>query len=305
MTSTSVALDAMGGDHAPAAGVAGALRAAADGVDVVLVGDRGALEAELAAAGGTLPIVDAPDAVGMDEDPILAVRSKPQCSVRVACQLVADGKTGAMLSAGSTGATLAAALLTLGRLTGVRRPVVAAVLPAGHDRRVVLLDAGGSMDVQPEALAGYATMGVAYARVLGVAAPRVGLLNVGEEPGKGNATAKAAFELLTRDPVFAGNVEPPAVLRGDVDVVVTDGFTGNVFLKTVEATTTAAADQRDAAALLLGVGGEVLVAHGAADADDVHRALRRADQLARARLANSIEQLLGGEESAGGDQANG
>ena len=299
-----VALDAMGGDSGPAVAVAGALRAAQDGIDVVLVGERSALEAELATAGGTLPIVDAPQIVGMDEDPILAVRSKPQCSVRVACQLVADGKAGAVLSAGSTGATLTAALLTLGRLPGVRRPVVAAVLPVAEERGVVLVDAGGSMDVQPEALLGYATMGVAYAQALGTAQPRVGLLNVGEEPGKGNALAKAAFELLASRPGFSGNVEPPAVLRGDVDVVVTDGFTGNVFLKTIEATAVPA-DHGDSAALLLGVGGEVLVAHGAADADDVHRALHRADHVARAQLARTIRQHLDEEGSAGGEQAHG
>ena len=292
----NVALDAMGGDDAPAVTVAGALRAAADGVGVTLVGQSDALERELAQAGGTLPIVDAPDVVGMDEDPILAVRTKPQCSVRVACQLVADGQAGAVLSAGSTGATLAAGLLTLGRSPGVRRPVVAAVLPTGHGPGVVLVDAGGSMDVQPEALVGYATMATAYAVVLGVPTPTIGLLNVGEEPGKGTALAKAAFELLGAVPGFVGNVEPSAVLSGAVDVVVTDGFTGNVFLKTIEATAPPHDGGGDAAAMLLGVNGEVLVAHGAATADDVARALRRASQVAAAGLAASIARRMGGDD---------
>ena len=294
-----VALDAMGGDDAPGAVVRGARAAQAEGVDVVLVGDEQVLREHLADSGGdTLPIVHAPDVVAMDEEPLGALRRKPESSIRVACQLVADGKAGAVVSAGSTGATLAAALLTIGRLPGIRRPVVAAVLPVAGDRQVVLADAGGSMDVHAEALVGYAAMASAYATVLGAAAPTVGLLNVGEEPGKGNELAKAAFALLADSNGFAGNVEPPAVLAGAVDVVVTDGFTGNIFLKTLEAAWGSSGD-RDSTALLLGVAGEVLVAHGAASADDVQRALQRAAQVAQAGLATRVSQHLStGEETA-------
>jgi len=283
----------MGGDAAPEATVAGAVLASQRwGVDVVLVGRREALKEQLARAGAELPIVDAPDVVEMDDDPVAAVRGKAGASVRVACQLVADGEAGAVVSAGSTGATLTAALLTLGRVKGVRRPVVAAVLPIGDQRSVVLADAGGSMDVHPEALPGYATMASAYAEAIGVDKPRVGLLNVGEEPGKGNELAKQAFDLLARDDSFVGNVEPPAVFAGVADVVVTDGFTGNIFLKTIEATASMADHEHDSAALLLGIAGEVLVAHGAASADDVAAALRRGAQVAAAGLAEQVGRRL-------------
>ena len=302
MGSTRVALDAMGGDHAPAVTVEGALRAAGEGTQVLLVGDEALLRRRLEQAGAPagITIVDASDAVGMGEDAVLAVRTRTRSSIRVACQLVADGEAGAVVSAGSTGATLAAALLTIGRMEGVRRPVVAAVLPVGPRKGVVLADAGGSVDVAPKALVGYAFMAAAYANVLGVAEPRIGLLNVGEEPGKGNELAKAAFALLTQVPGFAGNVEPPAVLAGDVDVVVTDGFTGNVFLKTVESLGLPARHgggaPRDAAALLLGINGEVLVAHGAADADDVFHAVQRGAQVAAAGLAEQVRLQLAKEE---------
>jgi glycerol-3-phosphate acyltransferase PlsX len=280
-----VALDAMGGDHAPAAVVAGAVRAHVDhGVDVVLVGRPDAVTRALADVGATglLPIVPAADVIGMREDPAIGLRAKPDASIRVAARL-------ALVSAGSTGATLAAALLQLGRLPGVRRPVVAALIPASSSRSVVLVDAGGSPDAQPEALVGYARMGLAYAEVLAVEMPRVGLLNVGAEAGKGNALAKAAHTLLSGTERFAGNIEPEGVLAGDVDVVVTDGFTGNVFLKTVEA---ASRGHGGGAAVLLGVDGEVLIAHGAADAGQIAAALRIAADVATAGLSAKVGARL-------------
>lgn len=289
----------MGGDGAPAVTVRGALAAQDAGVDVVLVGDADTLNQTLAEAGaaGRLEVSHAPDVVTMDDDPIAALRRKTGSSIRVACQLVADGEAGAVVSAGSTGATLAAALLTIGRSRGIRRPVVAAALPVAGGKQTVLADAGGSMDVHAEALVGYAAMAAAYAVVLGVDNPRIGLLNVGEEAGKGNELAKAGFALLEELPGFSGNVEPPAVLAGAVDVVVTDGFTGNIFLKTVEAALEAGADA-DSTAILLGVAGEVLVAHGAATADDVQRALQRAAQVAQAGLAARVAQRMNpGEET--------
>jgi phosphate acyltransferase len=297
---TPVALDAMGGDDAPAVTVRGALAARDAGIEVVLVGDTDTLQAHLVEAGAAsaLQIVHAADVVAMDDDPIAALRRKPESSIRVACQLVADGHAGAVVSAGSTGATLAAALLTIGRLPGIRRPVVAAVLPVSSGGHAVLADAGGSMDVHAEALVGYAAMASAYASVLGTQDPRIGLLNVGEEPGKGNELAKAAFALLTESDGFAGNVEPPAALAGAVDVIVTDGFTGNIFLKTIEAALESGAEH-DSTAILLGVAGEVLVAHGAASADDVQRALQRAAHVAQAELATRVSQrMAAGEETA-------
>lgn len=310
--SRPVALDAMGGDDAPASTVAGALLARADGVPVVLVGDEARLRAELRAAGGMLDVVHAAGAVAMDEDPAIALRGKRDASIRVAAGLVAAGRATALVSAGSTGATLAASLLEIGRLPGVRRPVVGAVLPvAAPGRGTVLVDAGASADVQPEALVSYALMGIAHARVLGTAAPRVGLLNVGAEPGKGSAFAKAAFQALrsgleagTSHGSFAGNVEPKAVLAGAVDVVVADGFTGNVFLKAVEALGEASgAAAGPGAAVLLGCAGPVLVAHGDAGPPELAAALRTAHEVAAAGFVEQVRAELGAlrapEEVAG------
>ena len=300
MSVDRVAVDAMGGDHAPAAVVAGAVLAAREhGVAVSLVGRRDTVESHLADAGGAdaVEVVDAPDVVGMHEDPVAALRAKPGCSVRVACQLIADGVAGSMVSAGSTGATLTAALLTLGRVPGVRRPVVAAVVPLPDGRRFVLLDAGGTADAQAEAFRGYLLMGAAYAEVLGTAQPSVGLLNIGTEAGKGNAMAKEAHALLDGTAGFVGNVEPADALGGAVDVVVTDGFTGNVFLKTIEALAPVDEATADAAALVLGVGGEVFVAHGSAGADQVARAVARAATVGKAGLASLVAQRLANKET--------
>jgi glycerol-3-phosphate acyltransferase PlsX len=291
--SVRVALDAMGGDHAPDAVVDGALRAQGEGVEIVLVGRPDDIAAALARLGapGALPVATASEVVGMDEDAAFALRTKRDASIRVAAQLVASGDADALVSAGATGGTLAAALLVLGRLPGVRRPAVGALIPSRDGGRVVLVDAGGSPDAQPEALLGYARMGMAYAEVLGEAPrpPRVGLLNVGAEAGKGNALAKAAHELLEGLPGFAGNVEPGGVLEGLVDVVVTDGFTGNIFLKTAEAVS---GGYRDSAALVLGVAGEVLVAHGAAGAEEVADAVRMAVEASAAGLSGKVASHL-------------
>jgi glycerol-3-phosphate acyltransferase PlsX len=288
-----IALDAMGGDHAPAATVAGALLAADAGLDVVLIGRPNELTAELQRAGapGRLAIVAADEVVGMHEDATMALRGKPASSIRVAAGLVASGRADAMVSAGSTGATLTAALLALGRVRGVRRPVLAAVLPtpAGD---VVLADAGGSPDPQPETLAAYARMATAYARTRGRSTPSVGLLNVGSEAGKGNALVKRAFTLLDGSDGFVGNLEPAAVLAARADVVITDGFTGNVFLKTLEAMVDGSGDTAGAA-VLLGVAGEVLVAHGDADAPAVAAALQTAAAVAAAGLSRLVQDHLG------------
>jgi phosphate acyltransferase len=289
-----VAVDAMGGDHAPAAVVAGALRAhRAGAARVVLVGDAERIADALGEAEDAPEIVHAPEVVDMHDEPALALRRKRDSSIRVAAQLVADGKADALVSAGSTGATVAAAMLIVGR-RGVRRPAVAARIPLGGRggrEAFVLVDAGANIDVQPDALASYARMGRAYARAQGVAEPAVALLNVGEEPGKGNELARAAFELLGDVEGFIGNLEPPGVLAGAADVVVTDGFTGNVFLKTLEATGLAS-EGSPGAAVVLGVAGEVLVAHGAAGADEIEAAVRTAADVARAGLADRVGRAL-------------
>ncbi|MEX2220956.1 MAG: phosphate--acyl-ACP acyltransferase, partial [Candidatus Rokuibacteriota bacterium] len=262
------------------------------------------LKALGAEVGGTdlVELVDAPEVIEMGEDAARAVRAKPRSSIRVAAELCRDGAAGALVSAGSTGATLAASLLALGRMEGIRRPAVAVVIPLAAPsgspevslgRQVILVDAGGTPDATADMLPTYASMGSAYARALGVARPRIGLLNVGEEPGKGSALAKEAFVLLEQAPGFAGNVEPAAVFAGAVDVVVTDGFTGNVFLKTIEAFRAAGEDQPGAgAALLLGVRGHVLVAHGAAGENEILAALRTAATLTAADLVGTLTAAL-------------
>lgn len=234
----TVALDGMGGDRAPAEPVRGAILAAGDGVRVLIVGDRGAIDAEIARQGGAPPgveVVHAADVVGSDEDGAKAVRAKPESSLVVACKLVAAGTAQAVMSAGNTGAMLAAATLHIRRLPGVIRPGIAVVLPSAAGP-VVLIDAGANADTRPEYLQQFAVMGRLLSRdVLLVHSPRVGLLSIGEEEGKGNELVQETFELLTGTEGFVGNCEGRDIPQGNVDVVVTDGFTGNVALKLYEA----------------------------------------------------------------------
>jgi glycerol-3-phosphate acyltransferase PlsX len=230
-----IALDAMGGDLAPTETVAGALAAAGEGVEVLLVGDEIRLKAELADQGGDLPIVHAPDEVGMGEDAARALRQKPNSSISVCARLVHDGEAKAFVSAGSTGAAMAAAAIIIGRLPGVLRPTIASIFPTPGTPTVVL-DSGANPEVKAQHLVQFALMGSAMAEVyLGMENPRVGLLNIGEEPGKGRGLDKQAFALLRATSLnFVGNVEGRDLAANRTDVIVTDGFTGNVFLKTTE-----------------------------------------------------------------------
>ncbi|MEE9581554.1 MAG: phosphate acyltransferase PlsX [Acidimicrobiia bacterium] len=231
-----IALDAMGGDHAPEQAVLGAIDATERGVDVVLVGDESALAAELEAVGASLPVVHAPEVIFMAEDPAAAIRAKKGASVTVAADLVARGEAVGMVSAGSTGAALAAAAFVIGRIPGVSRPAIAAIFPLGSP--VVVLDVGANIDVKPEHLAQFAVMGSVVAQVyLDIANPRVGLLNIGEEEAKGRELEKEAFKLIKQLSLdFVGNVEGRDLGTERADVVVADGFTGNVLLKTAEGT---------------------------------------------------------------------
>lgn len=277
-----VAVDLLGGDRAPEVVVDGALHAhrTQPGVDVTLVGPPEVAAALLAErdAAGVLAVVPAREVVGMAEDPARAVRRKRDATVRVAARLVRDGAADAMVSIGSTGAAMAAAVFTLGRLPGVTRPPLAVVVPA-FAGSLVLLDVGAAVDATPDALAQLALAGAAYASVrLGLAEPRVGLLSNGAEPGKGDALRRTAYDLLAALPVtFVGNVEGHEVpCGGTADVVVTDGFTGNVVLKALEGTGALAGGS--AGAVLLGVGGVVVVGHGAASAADVASCIEEAAQ---------------------------
>jgi glycerol-3-phosphate acyltransferase PlsX len=235
-----VAVDAMGGDQAPAHIVDGAIAALRHfDLGVALVGPPARLEEELQRHTGADParlrIVPAGSFVTMAESPAAALRRKPDATIRVAADLVASGKAGALFSAGHTGATVIAAHGAFGMLPGVGRPALAATIPAG-DRPAVLLDVGASVECRPQHLLQFAVMGAAYARVaLGVEQPRVGLLSIGEEETKGNELTREAHRLLKTAPLsFTGNIEARNLFSGGADVIVCDGFTGNVALKVSE-----------------------------------------------------------------------
>jgi glycerol-3-phosphate acyltransferase PlsX len=234
-----IAVDAMGGDAGPSVNVEGAVAAAREhGLEVVLVGDRQRIERELARhRPAVLPLTvrHASQVVEMGEQPSHALRRKRDSSLTVAASLVRDGEADAFVSAGNTGAAMAIAMFTLGVLPGVDRPAIAVVLPNKRGR-TILLDVGANVDPKPWHLAQYAVMGHVYSRdILGVATPRVGLLSVGEEEGKGNELVREVFKRLEDSPInFVGNVEGRDVYNGNADVVVTDGFTGNVCLKVSE-----------------------------------------------------------------------
>jgi glycerol-3-phosphate acyltransferase PlsX len=325
----------MGGDHAPGEIVAGALAAHREhGVRVILTGQPPRLApvlASLGAAGGEIPIAPAEDVLGMDEG-ALAIRRRPRSSIAIACQLVRRGQAAAVVSAGSTGGIVTTARLRLRPLAGGLRPALAAVLPT-RPGPTVLIDVGATADPKPEMLVHFAQLGVAYAQItLGVQAPRVGLLTIGAEPGKGNKLTRRAHELLAADPVhgalplnFAGNIEGGDLMAGKVDVIVTDGFTGNVALKTLEGSVRfARAHLRDAmtatraaragtllqrrafremaarldaetygGAALLGLGGTVVIAHGASTARGAASACVLAADLARGQIIEKIRERLG------------
>ena len=228
-----VAVDALGGDKAPAEIVEGAKQAVAAGIPVLLVGP-----ADLADR-GDLPLHVATEFIDMHEDPASSVRTKKDSTLVVSADLVRDGVASAMISAGNTGATMASALLRMGRIKGVKRPAIATPIPVPGSTPTVMLDAGANAEVEAEWMMQFAVMGSVYANArYGIERPRVGLLSIGEEPGKGDTLRKKSYELLSAmDNInFIGNVEGRDIMTPDVDVVVTDGFTGNVALKTLEGT---------------------------------------------------------------------
>ncbi|MEJ2262226.1 MAG: phosphate acyltransferase PlsX [Anaerolineales bacterium] len=235
-----LAVDAMGGDYAPAEIVAGAIQGARElGLAVALVGDPEAVRRELRGVSSedlSLEVVPAHDVIHMDQDPVQAVRSLPDSSINVACRLVLEGRAEGVLTMGHTGAGMVAALSNFGRIPGIERPaVIVPFLGIRHD--LYLLDVGANADVRPTQLLQFALMGSAYAQYVGgISNPRVGLLSNGSEPNKGNKIGKQAYALLSMvgDLNFIGNVEPHALVSSDVNVVVSDGFAGNVLLKATE-----------------------------------------------------------------------
>jgi glycerol-3-phosphate acyltransferase PlsX len=324
-----IAVDAMGGDHAPEAIVRGALVAvAALGIEVLLAGPPDVLTPLF--PDGALPrgvtILPAREAIGMHEEPARAVRTKKDASLVRAAEAVRDGRAAAMVGAGNTGATMAAALLRMGRIRGVHRPAIAVPLPVvGAERPSIMLDAGATVDPEPEWMVEWARLGREYAKVRnGVDAPTIALLSNGEERGKGDELRKQTDALLADLKGYLGNVEGRDLLTGTADVVVTDGLTGNVALKTLEGAMlgfaglvfgildepawAGVADALklrllDAAApmlpdntggaVLLGVDGVCVISHGASSPTAIVNAIRVATEAARAdivtRLARAVE----------------
>jgi glycerol-3-phosphate acyltransferase PlsX len=329
-----IAVDAMGGDHAPEAIVAGAVSAFRQwGTRVVLIGRPGQVRPLLAEHGvlGEIRLVTAEDTVAMDEGALSSWR-RPRSSLAVACQLVHLGQATAVMSAGSTGAIVAIARLRLRNLPGVIRPALAVALPT-RPSPTVLIDAGATADPKPEMLAQFAQLGCAYAEVaFGITKPRVGLLSIGAEPGKGNKLTRRAYELLSAEPQhgalplnFTGNVEGGDLLSGNVDVIVTEGFAGNIALKTLEGTAaftaaqfmTALGGSRTArlgavlarkelrelhgrfdaetygGAALLGLEGAVVIAHGASTEKGAAAACRLAASMTSGQIAERIKERVG------------
>jgi glycerol-3-phosphate acyltransferase PlsX len=235
-----IALDAMGGDYAPATTVEGAIDALSEDreISVVLVGDEPAIRAELGKkkySGSQITVRHATQVVEMDDSPLTAIRRKKDSSVRVALDLVKTGSADAMVSMGNSGVVMATALLVLGKLPGVERPAIAAVMPSLRDH-FVLIDAGANVDCKPVHLHQFAVMGKAYARyIFNIDSPKIGLLGIGEEDAKGNELTRESFKLLKSSGMnFIGNIEGKDVFEGEAEVVVCDGFVGNIALKIAE-----------------------------------------------------------------------
>ena len=239
-----IVVDAMGGDNAPDEIVAGAVKASAElDVDILLVGDRQKIESSLRKHGGknksAIEIIPADGVVEMEEDALTGIRRKPKASINVAMNLVKQQKAEAVVSAGHSGAAMAAALLRLGRLKGIDRPAIGAVFPTiVPGKSVIVLDVGANVDSKPKYLEQFALMGTIYSRyVLGIQEPKVGLINIGEESSKGDELSVKTHQLLLENEQipFVGNAEGRDVLSGEFDVIVCDGFVGNVLLKFAEA----------------------------------------------------------------------
>jgi phosphate acyltransferase len=332
-----IAVDAMGGDHGPAVVVEGAIAAIREfGSSVILVGDRESIEHEVRRLGAQtlgLEIRHASEVVGMAESPSLALRRKRDSSLRISAELVRDGKASAFISAGNTGAAMAISMFVIGVLRGIDRPAIAAVLPSLRGF-TVLIDAGANITPKPWHLFQFAIMGHVYARdILKMDRPRVGLLSVGEEEGKGNDLTREAYDLLKESRLnFIGNIEGRDIYNGNCDVIVTDGFTGNVSLKISESLAemvgamikeelTRDLRSKVGAALsvpafarfkkrvdytemggapLLGIDGAAIICHGASPVKAIKNAVRVAAEWAQAGLNEHIKAALEVEVARGG-----
>src|SRR5215813_9108658 len=327
MPDFKIAVDAMGGDHAPAAEIEGAIQAAAQfGIPIVLVGQEDRIQPLLEkhdTAGLHLEIVHASEVITMDESAASAARKKKDSSIRVAARLMRDKGIAEVVSAGNTGAVMATVKMVVGTLTVVDRPALSTVLPTQKGKPTILLDVGANVDCKPHHLEQFAIMGDIYSRaIFGIRRPRIGLLSIGEEDSKGNELTKEAFKSLKRAPInFIGNVEGRDIFTGDVDVIVCDGFTGNVALKlskslyetfrsmlkqelqkTLSAKIGAIFAQNAfrqfkhrldyseyGGAPLLGVKGITIVCHGRSNANAIKNAVRVADEFCKHNVNQVIE----------------
>ncbi|MBE9167576.1 phosphate acyltransferase PlsX [Pleurocapsales cyanobacterium LEGE 06147] len=330
LTRARIAVDAMGGDYAPDEIVAGAIRAVAElDVDIFLVGEPEPIESSLRKHGGKentrIEVVAADGVVTMEEEPLTGIRRKPKASINVAMDLVKQQKAQAVVSAGHSGAGMAAALLRLGRLRGIDRPAIGAVFPTiVPGKSVIVLDVGANVDSRPKYLEQFALMGTIYSQyVLGNEQPKVGLLNIGEEPTKGNELAIRTHQLLQENDQipFIGNAEGRDVLSGKFDVIVCDGFTGNILLKFAEAvgevvlqilreelprgwrgklgTALLKPNLRNikqridhaehGGALLFGVAGVCIISHGSSQAPSVFNAIRLAKEAVNNQVLERIK----------------
>ncbi|MFI5362720.1 MAG: phosphate acyltransferase PlsX [Elusimicrobiota bacterium] len=333
-----IALDVVGGDHGLTPNIDGAVQAAnAFGVELVLVGPADKIRAELSsrgigAADPRFEVVDAPDLIAMNEEPASACRAKPRSSIMVCGELVAAGRAAGMVSAGHSGATMAAVTLWhLKRIPGVLRPAIAVPIPTTKGVSI-LLDAGANVDCKPWHLVQFATMGVLLARhAYGIQKPTVGLLSIGEEEGKGNEMVKEAFARLKASGLdFYGAVEGRDVPAGKTDVVVCDGFVGNVLIKTMEGTAAAVvgllkgeltsswrykvpalalrgpfsrmrkkmSPDEYGGAPLVGVNGVVIICHGSSNARAIARAVRAAARTAESKMVEALRSALASDAAA-------
>jgi len=323
-----VAVDAFGGDYAPEQIVEGALRAAdEDKISIILTGDEKRLKTLIDGKAGSqlIEIVHASDVIQMDEAPVDAVRQKKDSSLVRVAQLVQSGDANALVSAGSTGATMAAALFIIKRIKGVERPAITSLLPSGKGVSLIV-DAGANVDCRPSQLVQFAYMGSIYAeQVLKIHKPRIGLLNIGREPGKGNHLVQEVYPMLQESSLnFVGNVEGRDVTRGGIDVVVCDGFAGNIVLKFAEGLgealfglmkeefTSTVTSKLGALLLkpgfrrvkkridyteyggapLLGVNGLVIIAHGGSNARAIYNAIRVAKEGVEHNIVDGIKGVL-------------
>lgn len=330
-----IAIDAMGGDHAPIVPVKGAILALDTDreLEIILVGKKDEIEAELSKYTydqNRIRIENAEEVIGMDEEPVTAVRTKKNASMNVALELVKKGEADASVSAGNTGALITASQLKLRRIKGVLRPAIATLFPTKKGF-MVTMDMGANADCKPEFLNQFATMGSLFAKtLLGIEKPKVGLLNIGTEAGKGNEITRESYELMMKNHEinFVGNIESRDMMEGNVDVAVTDGFTGNMVLKTAEGAVKFITDflkneieksivgkigallmkpifnklkkKMDSSeyggAIFLGLSAISIKAHGNSDANAIKNAIKEANEFAKRNFVEELRKIIEKEE---------